>query len=41
LFPAAGEPVPDVAVWTPEGEVRRLADFVAGPTLILFLRHLH
>jgi hypothetical protein len=41
LFPAAGAPVPDVAIRTADGETHRLADFIAGPTLLIFLRHLH
>jgi hypothetical protein len=41
LFPSAGEPVPDVDVRTPGGDVRHLAEFVAGPTLLIFLRHLY
>jgi hypothetical protein len=41
LFPATGEPVPDAEVRAPGGEAHRLAEFVAGPTLLIFLRHLH
>jgi hypothetical protein len=40
LIPAVGEPVPDPEVQTSRGEVRPISAFLAGPTLILFLRHL-
>jgi len=40
LIPAIGEPVPAVDVQTPEGKARPLAAFLAGSTLLIFLRHL-
>jgi len=40
LIPAIGEPVPDVDVQTPEGEVRPLSAFLTDPSLLIFLRHL-
>jgi hypothetical protein len=40
LFPPPGEPVPDVELQTPIGEVRRLSELVAGSMLLIFLRHL-
>jgi peroxiredoxin len=40
LFPAIGEPVPDVEIQLPDGQVQQLSAFVGNPTLLIFLRHL-
>ena len=40
VFPP-GEPVPDVDVRTPADEPRHIGEFITGPTLLVFLRHLH
>jgi hypothetical protein len=40
LFPATGEPVPDVELLTSDADVRPLSAFVTGPALLIFLRHL-
>jgi hypothetical protein len=35
-----GELVPDVGLQSPAGDPCRLANYVHGPTLLIFLRHL-
>jgi hypothetical protein len=40
LIPVVGQPIPDVEVQTSEGEARPLSAFLAGPALLIFLRHL-
>jgi hypothetical protein len=40
LIPVVGEPIPDVELQTSQGEPRPLSAFLAGPTLLIFLRHL-
>jgi peroxiredoxin len=40
LFTPLGEPIPDLELQTPQGEVKRLSELQRGPTLLIFLRHL-
>lgn len=34
------EPLPDLTLFRPDGTPVRLSELLAGPTLVVFLRHL-
>ena len=38
--PTVGEAIPDLDLFAADASSVRLSDFVTGPTLLIFLRHL-